>query len=82
MYTGGIEIIGEHNASALDPIAWYEGNSGINYDLDEAENTPGDLWEKVQYPTKRAGTRKVKGKAANPWGLFKFGTRMRPARTV
>ncbi|MCP3883121.1 MAG: formylglycine-generating enzyme family protein, partial [Sulfitobacter sp.] len=28
LYTGAIKIIGEHNAPALDPIAWYGGNSG------------------------------------------------------
>ncbi len=70
LYTGGIEIIGTYNAPALDPIAWYGGNSGINYDLDETENTSGNLEREMQYPTKQAGIRNVKGKAANPWGLY------------
>ncbi len=29
LYTGSIEILGESNAPALDPIAWYGGNSGV-----------------------------------------------------
>ena len=70
LYSGPMEIFGEHNAPALDPIAWYGGNSGVDYDLDEAENTTGELWKEMQYPTKGAGTRKVKGKAPNNWGLY------------
>jgi len=70
LYSGPIEIRGQHDAPALDPIAWYGGNSGVKYDLDEAHETVGDLWQEMQYETKRAGTRRVKGKAANPWGLY------------
>jgi formylglycine-generating enzyme required for sulfatase activity len=35
LYSGPIEIIGENNAPALDPIAWYSGNSGVGFDLPE-----------------------------------------------
>ena len=70
LYSGGIEILGEKHAPALDAIAWYGGNSGVEYDLDEAEDTTGSLWREMQYATRRAGTRKVKGKAANAWGLY------------
>ncbi len=70
LYTGPIEILGQTHAPALDPIAWYGGNSGVDYDLDEAYETVGDLWKEMQYETKRAGTRRVKGKQPNPWGLY------------
>ena len=70
LYTGPIEIFGANNAPALDPIAWYGGNSGVDYDLAEGHETTGELWKEMQYETKRAGTRKVKGKQPNPWGLY------------
>jgi formylglycine-generating enzyme required for sulfatase activity len=68
IYTGGLEIKGENNAPALDPIAWYGGNSGEGFDLDEGEDSSG--WPDKQYPHKKAGTREVGLKAANPWGLY------------
>jgi formylglycine-generating enzyme required for sulfatase activity len=68
--TGPIEILGRYHSPALDPIAWYGGNSGVDYDLREAHETTGDWWEEMQYPTERAGTRKVRGKAPNAWGLY------------
>jgi formylglycine-generating enzyme required for sulfatase activity len=38
----------------LDSIAWYSGNSAVDYDLDHS----------------KAGTRKVKTKKPNRWGLY------------
>ncbi len=70
LYSGPIAILGHHNAPALDPIAWYGGNSGRAYDLDEGQATTGMLWNEMQYETTRAGTREVKGKQPNPWGLY------------
>jgi formylglycine-generating enzyme required for sulfatase activity len=70
LYSGPIAILGLHNAPALDPIAWYGGNSGCAYDLDEGHPTTGEYWKEMQYETKRAGTRKVKGRQPNPWGLY------------
>ena len=70
LYTGSIDILGERNAPALDPIAWYGGNSGVDYDLKEAHDTTAQWWKEMQYDTKRAGTRQVKGKQPNPWGLY------------
>jgi len=70
LYSGPIAILGQQNAPALEAIAWYGGNSGLDYDLDEAWETIGHDWTQMQYPTKRAGTRKVKGKAPNAWGLY------------
>ena len=67
LYSGPIEILGDNNVPALDPIAWYGGNSGVAYDLDEAEKP---WWTERQYESDRAGSRKVQGKAPNPWGLY------------
>jgi formylglycine-generating enzyme required for sulfatase activity len=61
------------DAAALDSIAWYGGNSGVNYDLAEGEDTTSGSWwsgNQKQYPHQRAGTRQVKGKLPNPWGLY------------
>ncbi|HRI09906.1 MAG TPA: formylglycine-generating enzyme family protein, partial [Nannocystaceae bacterium] len=55
-YAGAIEIRGERDAPVLDAIAWYGGNSGVDYELAEAEVSSG--WPKKQYEHSRAGTRK------------------------
>jgi len=76
VYTGPMEIRGDVNQSmdapALDPIAWYGGNSGVGYDLDEGEDTTTGWWEAMQkqYSHTRAGTRRVKQKQPNAWGLY------------
>ncbi|MFZ4704300.1 MAG: formylglycine-generating enzyme family protein, partial [Candidatus Methylumidiphilus sp.] len=67
LYNGPIEIIGERNAPALDPIAWYGGNSGVGFDLPEGENSSS--WPEMQYPNRKSGTREVGKKQPNPWGL-------------
>ncbi len=72
IYTGPLEIIGDANAPALDSIAWYGGNCGHKYDLDTKSydlSRHGWLSNK-QYPFTHAGTRKIKQKAPNPWGLY------------
>jgi formylglycine-generating enzyme required for sulfatase activity len=74
IYTGPIEIREENATPALDPIAWYLGNSGKDFDLKNGDDT-SDWFERqyahlMQYAHLRAGTRKVKGKNANPWGLY------------
>ena len=67
LYSGPIEIIGERNAPALDPIAWYGGNSGVGYDLPEGEDSSSR--KEMQYPNPKSGTREVGKKQPNPWGL-------------
>ncbi|MCH9650962.1 MAG: formylglycine-generating enzyme family protein [Deltaproteobacteria bacterium] len=70
-YAGDLEILGQHNAPLLDPIAWYGGNSGVDFDLDNGADISGSLWKEKQYPeATRAGTRIVGQKAPNPWGLY------------
>ena len=68
IYTGNLKILGERNAPALDPIAWYGGNSGVDFDLTDGYNSSG--WPEKQFPHTNAGTRPVKLKRANPWGLY------------
>jgi formylglycine-generating enzyme required for sulfatase activity len=68
IYTGALDILGEYNAPALDPIAWYGGNSGVDFDLTNDHDSSD--WPEKQYPHTRAGTRPVKLKRANPWGLY------------
>ncbi len=68
IYTGELAILGQCNAPALHPIAWYGGNSGVDFDLPEGEDSSS--WPEKQYPHTRAGTRLVKLKRANPWGLY------------
>ena len=68
LYTGPIEIVGLNNAPALDGIAWYGGNSGVGYELEEGYDSSD--WVEKQYDFGRTGTREVKGKSPNGWGLY------------
>jgi formylglycine-generating enzyme required for sulfatase activity len=65
LYTGDIRILGGRNAPALDPIAWYGGNSGVTY---EGGYDSSD-WKEKQENHRRAGTQPVGNKKANAWGL-------------
>ncbi len=67
-WMGELEILGESNAPLLDEIAWYGGNSGLDFDLDDGQDSSG--WKEKQYPHELAGTCEVKLKAPNPWGLY------------
>jgi formylglycine-generating enzyme required for sulfatase activity len=67
-YAGPLEILGENNAPALDPIAWYGGNSGVDFDLENGYDSSD--WPNKQYNHQRAGTRPVAQKLPNPWGLY------------
>ena len=68
IYTGDLAILGQCNAPALDPIAWYSGNSGVEFELTDGEDSSS--WPEKQYPHTKAGTHPVKLKQANPWGLY------------
>ena len=62
---GNLQIQGERNARPLDGIAWYGGNSGVDYA--GAENCLD--WEETQYPSRWCGPHPVGGKAPNALGL-------------
>jgi sulfatase modifying factor 1 len=67
-YAGEMRILGERNAPVLDAIAWYGGNSGVGFELDDGEDSSG--WPEKQHADDRVGTRPVGMKAPNPWGLY------------
>jgi sulfatase modifying factor 1 len=67
-YEGDLTLRGENDAPELDPIAWYGGNSGVDYVLANGYDSSG--WPEKQYPHSRAGTRVVGQKLPNTWGLY------------
>jgi len=67
-YAGDLRILEDYNGPALDPIAWYGGNSGEKFDLEGGYES--SRWPGKQYDHARAGTRPVALKSANPWGLY------------
>ena len=66
-YAGALAILGDRNAPDLDPIAWYGGNSGVDFELDNGHDSSD--WKEKQYPHQRAGTHPVGQKRPNEWGL-------------
>jgi len=67
LYTGSMDIRGERNAPALDPIAWYGGNSGVTYS--GGRDCSG--WDERQYTSSsHCGTHPVGSKSPNDWGLY------------
>ncbi|MCB9758884.1 MAG: formylglycine-generating enzyme family protein [Alphaproteobacteria bacterium] len=67
-WRGPLEILGANNAPGLDAIAWYGGNSGVGFELDNGVDSSN--WKEKQVAHERAGTRPVQLKLANPWGLY------------
>ena len=67
LYSGLIEILGANNAPALDPIAWYGGNSGVDFELTNGYDS--SAWPE-HYPDPTSGTHPVGQKRPNPWGLY------------
>lgn len=66
IYTGNFKILGINNAPELDKIAWYAGNSKVEY--------PGGFeskdWPERQYLSDFSGTQSIGQKQPNPWGLY------------
>ena len=67
-YIGEVEILGQRDAPAVDAIAWYAGNSGVGFDLEDGHDSSD--WSEKQHPHRVAGSHPVARKAANAWGLF------------
>jgi formylglycine-generating enzyme required for sulfatase activity len=67
-YAGAMEILGDNNAPVLDSIAWYGGNSGVGFELENGYDSSG--WSGKQYEHERAGTRPVGLKKPNGWGFY------------
>ncbi len=66
LYTGLVEIRGDYDGPELDQIAWYAGNSGVNYG--DAYDSSG--WANKQYEHTKAGPHGVGQKLPNPFGLY------------
>jgi len=66
-YAGPLKIEGENSAPILDAIAWYGGNSGIDFELSNGHDASN--WEEKLFEFDKAGTHPVARKKANPWGL-------------
>jgi formylglycine-generating enzyme required for sulfatase activity len=67
-WIGDLTLRGENDAPELDAIAWYGGNSGVDFELDNGVDSSD--WPGKQYPhTNKAGTHPVGRKAPNPYGL-------------
>jgi len=66
--TGELKILGEHNAPALDAIAWYGGNSEAPAEIKDAYDS--SAWREKQRPHERASTQAVGLKLPNAWGLY------------
>ena len=67
-YAGPLKIEGQNNAPILEAIAWYGGNSGIDFELSNGYDA--SKWREKQFEFDKAGTHAVARKKANPWGLF------------
>jgi formylglycine-generating enzyme required for sulfatase activity len=67
-YAGDLEILGANNAPVLDGIAWYGGNCGVDFELEEGWDISD--WPEKQYDRKKGGTHPVGLKAPNGWGLY------------
>ncbi len=67
-YAGELTLLGANHAPQLDEIAWYGGNSGQEFELDNGYDSSD--WPEKQYGHSRAGSHPVKGKRGNAWGLY------------
>jgi formylglycine-generating enzyme required for sulfatase activity len=66
IYRGSMRILGDNNCPELDPIAWYGGNSCVNY----SGGWDCSGWKEKQYSCSSCGTHPVGKKRANQWGLY------------
>lgn len=66
-YAGDALAEGENNVPMLDAIAWYSGNSAVDY---KGGKYCEDWNEKQYYRARRCGTRPVGLKQPNSWQLF------------
>jgi len=66
LYNGPLELLGDRNGPALDPIAWYGGNSCVDY----AGGMNCFGWLGTQYSCSSCGPHPVGRKQPNAWGLY------------
>ncbi len=65
IYTGDSELLGQNKASNLNNIAWYSGNSGVDY---QGGHYCED-WDEKEFDALRCGTHPVGQKLMNQWAL-------------
>jgi formylglycine-generating enzyme required for sulfatase activity len=68
IYKGTLEIRGQSNAPALDPLAWYAGNSTVGY-VGQGFDISNRI-ERQYAQSTIAGPRQVGLKEPNAWGLY------------
>jgi formylglycine-generating enzyme required for sulfatase activity len=66
LYNGKMTIKGGNNSPELGAIAWYAGNSKVEYE----GGVVSTLWEDKEQVYQSAGTHPVGGKKPNAWGLY------------
>lgn len=66
LYNGDMVPLGQANAPELDPIAWYMGNSGVDY----TGAIDSSRWPEKQIDHQNAGVLPVGEKRPNAFGLF------------
>ncbi len=66
LFAGPLTIHGERYGAGLDEIAWYGGNSGVEYE----GGHDCSVWREKEYPSDRCGVLPVDQKAPNDWGLY------------
>ena len=64
-YAGNLEVLRYRNAPLLDEIAWYGGNSGVDYGGWACSH-----WGEKQYQSSRCGPHPVGRKTPNAFGLY------------
>lgn len=67
-WVGDLWILGENDAPVLNPIAWYGGNAGIEFELKNGYDTT--MWPNKQFDHVKGGTHVIKRRKPNPFGLF------------
>jgi formylglycine-generating enzyme required for sulfatase activity len=67
-WRGDLQIRGDHDAPVLDEIAWYGGNCGVGFELENGDDISD--WPEKQYAADKGGTHPVRRKAPNPLGMY------------
>jgi formylglycine-generating enzyme required for sulfatase activity len=65
IYGGEFKVLGRNNATGLDNIAWYGGNSGVDY----SGATDCSGWQDMEHPANYCGPHPVGLKQPNAWRL-------------